>query len=38
MISDTRRWYDETEKTVEALNARDDIDFVLHGGDLSGFR
>ena len=30
MISDTQRWYDETEKAVEALNARDDIDFVLH--------
>ena len=37
MISDTQRWYDETEKAVEALNARDDIDFVLHGGDLSDF-
>ena len=37
MISDTQRWYDETEKAVEALNARSDIDFVIHGGDLSDF-
>lgn len=36
-ISDTQRWYDETELAVNALNARDDIDFVLHGGDLSDF-
>ena len=36
-ISDTQRWYDETEDAVKAINARDDIDFVLHGGDLSDF-
>lgn len=37
MISDTQRWYDETEDAVKALNRRDDIDFVVHGGDLSDF-
>lgn len=37
MISDTQRWYDETEEAVAALNARGDIDFVIHGGDLSDF-
>ncbi len=37
MISDTQRWYDETEKAVKAINARGDIDFVLHGGDQSDF-
>lgn len=37
MISDTQRWYDETEAAVAALNARDDLDFVIHGGDLSDF-
>lgn len=37
MISDTQRWYDETEDFVKALNARNDIDFVIHGGDISDF-
>lgn len=32
-ISDTQRWYDETEDAVKAINARDDIDFVIHTGD-----
>ena len=36
-ISDTQRWYDETEDAVRALNARDDIDFVIHTGDLADF-
>ena len=37
MISDTQRRYDETEELVAAINARDDIEFVLHGGDLADF-
>ena len=37
VISDTQRWYDETEDAVEALNQRDDLDFVLHTGDMSDF-
>lgn len=37
MISDTQRWYNETEEAVKAINARGDIDFVVHGGDLSDF-
>ena len=37
MISDTQRRYDETEKVVELLNRRGDIDFVLHGGDVADF-
>lgn len=36
-ISDTQRWYDETEAFVNHLNRRDDVDFVLHGGDVSDF-
>ncbi|MDO5488712.1 MAG: metallophosphoesterase, partial [Bacteroidaceae bacterium] len=36
-ISDTQRWYDETEDFVRSINKRTDIDFVLHGGDLSDF-
>lgn len=37
MISDTQRWYDETKDAVKAINARGDIDFVIHGGDQSDF-
>lgn len=37
VISDTQRWYDETEAAVEALNQRGDLDFVVHTGDLSDF-
>jgi predicted phosphodiesterase len=37
MISDTQRWYDATEDAVKAINARGDIDFVVHGGDQSDF-
>lgn len=36
-ISDTQRWYDETEELVADINKHDDIDFVIHGGDLSDF-
>ena len=37
MISDTQRAYDETEEVVSLLNARGDLDFVVHGGDQSDF-
>lgn len=37
VISDTQRWYDETEDEVEAINSRNDIDFVIHTGDISDF-
>jgi len=37
VISDSQRWYDETEDAVAVLNGRDDIDFVLHTGDLADF-
>ncbi|NDW09770.1 metallophosphoesterase [Dysgonomonas sp. 520] len=36
-FGDTQRWYDETEDFVKALNKRDDIDFAIHGGDISDF-
>lgn len=36
-MGDSQRWYDETEAFVKAVNARDDIDFVIHGGDMSDF-
>lgn len=36
-MGDSQRWYDETEDFVEHLNRRDDIDFVVHGGDMSDF-
>ncbi len=34
---DTQRWYDETEDLVKSINNRGDIDFVIHGGDISDF-
>lgn len=37
VISDTQRWYDETEDAVETLNRRTDIDFMLHTGDMADF-
>lgn len=37
VISDTQRWYDETEDEVASINSRSDIDFVIHCGDLSDF-
>ena len=35
-ISDTQRWYDETEDLVAHIN-KQDVDFIIHGGDLSDF-
>ncbi len=37
VISDTQRWYDETDAVRKVLNQRDDIDFILHTGDQSDF-
>lgn len=37
LISDTQRWYDETRDAVRSINARGDIDFVIHCGDISDF-
>ena len=33
-MGDSQRWYDETEDFVNHVNQRDDIDFVIHGGDI----
>ncbi|RZT95863.1 3',5'-cyclic AMP phosphodiesterase CpdA [Ancylomarina subtilis] len=35
LISDTHTFYDEFKEAVEAINTRDDIDFVIHAGDLT---
>ncbi len=37
MMGDTQRWYDETKAFVNHLNRRTDVDFVIHGGDISDF-
>lgn len=37
VISDTQRWYDETEDAVDYINKMDSIDFVIHTGDISDF-
>lgn len=36
-MGDTQRWYDETKKMVRHINERGDIDFVMHGGDITDF-
>lgn len=35
VVSDSQRWYDELEDAVEEICERDDIDFVIHAGDLT---
>ena len=37
VISDTQRFYDELEVVVEAINNRNDIDFVVLDGDITDF-
>jgi len=37
VMGDTQRHYDETEAFVKAANRRTDIDFIIHGGDISDF-
>lgn len=37
VISDTQRWYDETEDEVASINGRGDVDFVVHCGDQTDF-
>ncbi len=37
MVSDTQRSLDDLKDAVRAINARGDIDFVMHGGDISDF-
>lgn len=34
-LSDSHGWYSDTEDIVSAINARSDIDFVVHGDDLT---
>lgn len=36
-ISDTQRWYDETEDMVNSINKLDNVDFVVHTGDQVDF-
>ena len=36
-ISDTQRFYDETQRIVRDINRRDSIDFVIHTGDQTDF-
>lgn len=37
VTGDTQGWYDETSDMVDDINGRGDIDFVIHGGDLSNY-
>lgn len=36
-ISDTQRQYDDTRDAIDYINQLGNIDFVLHGGDLTDF-
>lgn len=36
-MGDTQRYYDETADFVKHVNRRSDIDFVIHGGDITDF-
>lgn len=36
-MGDSQRWYDEAEDFVSHVNLFQDVDFVLHGGDISDF-
>ena len=36
-MGDTQRWYDETVDFVNKANSYDNLDFVMHGGDISDF-
>ncbi len=36
-ISDTQRWYDETQDLVKAINKIPNLDFVIHTGDQTDF-
>ena len=37
VIGDTQRWYDETKDAVAAINRQNNIDFVIHMGDMADF-
>ena len=37
VTGDTQGWYDETSDMVDDINAKGNIDFVIHGGDLSNY-
>jgi Icc-related predicted phosphoesterase len=37
MMSDTQGQYEATKDFVNTINQKDDIDFVIHGGDISDF-
>ena len=36
-ISDTQRWYDETEAMISSINEIENLDFVIHTGDQADF-
>ena len=36
-ISDTHQWFDDAKAEIRDINRRTDIDFVVHGGDITDF-
>ncbi len=37
VLSDTHIWYNEFAEAVDLINARSDIDFVIHAGDMTEY-
>lgn len=37
LLGDTHRWYDQSRDFVRSINARNDLDFVIHLGDITDF-
>lgn len=37
LIGDTQRSYNDTDDFVKLINQRNDIDFIIHGGDVADF-
>lgn len=36
-ISDSHQWYDDLEDEVEDINKHTELDFIIHGGDVTDF-
>ena len=36
-ISDTHQWLDDLDAEVKSINKHDEVDFIIHGGDVTDF-
>lgn len=37
LIADSHTWYDSLKAAVDSINQKGNIDFVIHGGDITDF-